>query len=179
MSGRGTIIPEDPRTGVALLEDAYEFDVLTRVSGRQMSRPSADHPYEITKKPSSDHRLEALDTAQLEGWYSDIGELSHGPTLENPLQLGIGLKGRSEEMAAELEEFFRRVDLVTVSCPGLAVRGWAITDLNCEPQPDVAAVRVTMSIKEQRVVELEERQSVVDADVEAIGGGGVFNAGEM
>ena len=163
---RGVLVPQTLE-GVLIWENAIQFDLVTRCPDRR-SRPAPSHSYERARL-SQDTRVEGQLSVDLEAWYCDGG----------PPALGFSRGQSAEDAAATFRDFFDTVDVVAYFGPGNALVEMAIVDREVDPQPTDGSVRISMRLEEQRIVELELRPAIPDADVEALGPSGRIEIGEF
>lgn len=163
---RGVLVPQTVE-GVLVWTNAIQFDLITRIPDRR-SRPAPSHAYERSRG-SQDTRVEGQLMIDVEAWFVDGG----------PPVLGVSLGQSAEASADALRDFFDEVDLVAVFGPGIARVDMAITEREVDPQPIDASVRCALHLEEQRIVELELRPAIPDADVEALGPSGRVEIGEF
>jgi hypothetical protein len=183
----GILVPEDPRTGVALVDQSFYFDQVVSVS-TELPREVSRHPFEFGSEAAADNVSDDSEQVQV------VAVLVDKPS-SLPPDMGASWRDRFEQMVADrsqnlilggfvpidravkrLRDFLALRDrkaFLSVALPGRPpLISQQIGRTSYQPRASGGAIDVTFTLTHARVVRLRVVSSIPDADLKAAGLGG-------
>lgn len=164
----GILVPEDPRTGVALVAQMFCFDQVTDVSV-ELPREVNRHPFEFGSEAAADNVTDDSEQTQVSAVLVDK------PSSEGPAFYPIPVQP-IDRAVKRLRDFLALRDrrpFLTVALPGRPpLLSQQIGRVSYKPRPTGGAIDVTFNLIHARVVRLRTVSQIPDSDLKAAGLGG-------
>lgn len=164
----GILVPEDPRTGVALVDQSFYFDQIVSVSV-ELPREVARHPFEFGSEAAADNVSDDSEQVQVAAVLVDKPS-SEGPSF---YPLPVQPIDRAIRRLRDFLALRDRKAFLSVALPGRPpLISQQIGRTSYQPRASGGAIDVTFSLVHARVVRLRTVSSIPDADLKAAGLGG-------